>query len=82
MTSILINAAGSRISFSWIGLPILLGTGGEGMDRFVESRVDRALERSACDGGDADGTGEPGDMGEEGSDPFNDPDTVSTQTFL
>ena len=84
MTSILIKAAGSRMSFIWMGLETFLFEGGEGMVSVVESREDRALVRSACDGGlgDEAGMGEAGDIGEAGSEPLNDPETVSTQTFL
>ena len=84
ITSILIRAAGSRMSFIWIGLGTFLLEGGEGIDNVVESRDDRALVRSAWDGGlgEEAGIGEAGDMGEAGSEPFNDPETVSTQTFL
>ena len=86
MTSMLIRAAGSRMSFICIGLPvpILLIEGGELREAAVVSNEDKAWVRSAWDGGkgDDDGNGDPGDIGDDGSDPFKDPETVSTQTFL
>ena len=43
------------------------------------SKEDIALELSNCEvGGEDDRPGEPGEAGDAGSDPLNDPDTLST----
>jgi hypothetical protein len=47
------------------------------------SKEDKALEISICEGGGEDNwSGEPGEAGDAGSDPLNDPDTLSTVTCL
>ena len=64
---------------SFIPDPALrLRVGGDGVSE------DRAMVRSVEDGGPGVGEaeGEPGDIGEVGSEPLSDPETVSTHTCL